>query len=287
MRHGRHRWVTDLDLFSRERIDQDPFYADFLRPRGYGWVAGHFIGIPGDRTLCFSVEKRFADGPLTPAEVSVLEAVRPHLDRAAVLAAESAFRMRRMVTLTLAAIGVPAAILSNRGGILDANEFFAGTAASWVGSDGPGRFRLAGQTSDRLFDEALQRLSGGHDLRVASFAVQGDESHQRAVVHLIPIRREARDIFTGAAALLVVNVAGGVELPPVDVLQMLLDLTPAEALIARSVARGATLREIADASDRSYETVRTQLKSILVKSGLRDQRDLVALVRAFGMPPGF
>ena len=285
-RLGRSRWMTDLDIFSREMIDKDPFYTEFLRPRGFGWVAANMVDIPHERALCFSVEKRFSDGPMTELELTALESVRPHLGRAALLAAESAFRMRRMVTLTLAAVGVPGAILSPRGRILDANDLFA-TAAEWIGSDGPGRFRLAGRKADLLFEEALQRLTGGHELSIASFAVRGEDPQQRAVVHLLPIRREARDVFTGAAALIVVNVAGSIELPPVDILQMLLDLTPAEAQIARNIAKGASVREVSGGSGRSYETVRTQLKSILAKSGLRDQRDLVALVRSFGMPPGF
>ena len=91
IRHGRHRWVIGLKLFSQEQNNEDPFYVEIRRPRGYGWVACQFTGTPGDRTLCFSVEKRFSAGPLTRAEVAVLEAIRPQLGLAAVLAAESAF----------------------------------------------------------------------------------------------------------------------------------------------------------------------------------------------------
>ncbi len=40
MRLGRHRWITDDEMFTPDVMDNSPFYRDFLRPRGYGGLPG-------------------------------------------------------------------------------------------------------------------------------------------------------------------------------------------------------------------------------------------------------
>jgi DNA-binding CsgD family transcriptional regulator len=60
------------------------------------------------------------------------------------------------------------------------------------------------------------------------------------------------------------------------------DLTPAEARVATSIAKGRTPEEIAVATRISVATVRAQIKSIFAKTDVRRQSELVALLR--GMP---
>src|SRR5262245_42285272 len=51
------RFLTDLDAFTAEQLDHDPFYTEFLRPRGLGWCVGTSIHAPSGDTLVFSIEK--------------------------------------------------------------------------------------------------------------------------------------------------------------------------------------------------------------------------------------
>jgi DNA-binding CsgD family transcriptional regulator len=55
-------------------------------------------------------------------------------------------------------------------------------------------------------------------------------------------------------------------------------LSPAEARLAGALASGSTLREHAEASKVAPSTLRTQLRQIFVKTGLRRQADLIALL---------
>ena len=55
-------------------------------------------------------------------------------------------------------------------------------------------------------------------------------------------------------------------------------LSPQEADIAIHLTEGRSLREIADNAERSYQTVRTQLKSIFFKIGVQRQSELIKLV---------
>ena len=68
--------------------------------------------------------------------------------------------------------------------------------------------------------------------------------------------------------------------PTAEVLQGLFDLTPAEARVARAIAERRTVEAIAGMLGVSRETVRTQLKSVLAKTGMARQADLAALLAA-------
>jgi DNA-binding CsgD family transcriptional regulator len=65
---------------------------------------------------------------------------------------------------------------------------------------------------------------------------------------------------------------------PAARLSRLYDLTPAEAQLAQQLAGGLDLREIAATSNRTMNTVRTQLKQVFRKTGARRQADLVRLM---------
>jgi DNA-binding CsgD family transcriptional regulator len=72
------------------------------------------------------------------------------------------------------------------------------------------------------------------------------------------------------------------DVPAAEVVQGLFDLTPAEARVARQIGRGRTVDEVATASGLSPGTVRGQVKSILGKTGLHRQAELIGLLR--GIP---
>jgi hypothetical protein len=62
---------------------------------------------------------------------------------------------------------------------------------------------------------------------------------------VVPIRLSARDIFVRCAAALVLAPVTLPQAPPVELVQSLFDLTPAEARVARSLASGKTVEDIA------------------------------------------
>jgi len=66
------------------------------------------------------------------------------------------------------------------------------------------------------------------------------------------------------------------------VLMQLFDLTPAEAGVARALAHGQALEDIAQALDISMHTVKTHLQKLFRKTGTRRQGELVAMLH--GVP---
>jgi len=68
--------------------------------------------------------------------------------------------------------------------------------------------------------------------------------------------------------------------PAVESVRVLFDLTPAEARMAVALTAEKTIEEAADEFGISVNTARTQVKSILSKTGVRRQTELVRLLSA-------
>jgi len=100
------------------------------------------------------------------------------------------------------------------------------------------------------------------------------------VAHIIPIRLSARDIFVRCGAALVLTPVNLPQAPPVELVQSLFDLTPAEARVARGLASGKTVDAIARDGGTSANTIRTHVRGVLEKTGCNRQVDIVALLTA-------
>lgn len=98
---------------------------------------------------------------------------------------------------------------------------------------------------------------------------------------MVPIARRPLAVdFSGARVLVfVVDPDAGFRSGAVD-LQRVLGLTPAEARCAIALAEGLAPKEIAEGLGVSYETVRSQLRSIYDKTGVRRQAALVRLIQS-------
>jgi DNA-binding CsgD family transcriptional regulator len=126
-----------------------------------------------------------------------------------------------------------------------------------------------------------EKLSRGRSEALAagcSRPLPRTETQPPAVVHLVPVRGNARDIFSHAAYFLVATSVDRSKVLNSETLQGLFDLSPAEARVARSLAAGHDVAATARQFDLGVETVRTHVKSVLSKCGMSRQTDLVASI---------
>ena len=149
--------------------------------------------------------------------------------------------------------------------------------------DGP-RFALADPAADRLLAEALQTLAAVGLASTRSIPVPATEAEPPAVAHVLPVKRSARDLFTAASAIVVITPLAQDRLPGLSVLEGLFDLTPAEARVARGITGCRTVEQIAAESGTSPQTVRSQLKSVMAKTGVNRQVELVRLLSGVALP---
>lgn len=268
-------FITDYDILTQDEIDAEPVYQDFLIPRGYGFGVGSNISSAVGDTIAIHCEGHFADGAILPAVVERLDGLRPHLARSALMSTRLAFERARTAVETLSALGLAACAVNQLGTVLVANAAFDAEAPLWT-TRGGNRIALLDRGANGLLYEAFSVI--GAEQGVRSLPVIAPAGGRPAVLHVVPIRRAAHDLFTRASAILVLTKASDAALPATPLLRALFDLTPAEAAIAAHIATGKTAEQIALADGKSIQTVRNQLKSVLKKTGCDRQVDLVRVL---------
>ncbi len=278
------RFLTDLDGFTLEEIEREPFYQEFLKPLGFGWCAGTTIRTPAGDTLVFTAERLLHKGPVERSALDLLDQLRPHLSRAAVLAARLGLERARASVEMLQVMGLPAAVLTPGGRVLAANQALAGGGTAMAIGAGD-RLVLASEAAQALLNEGLQAADDGGGVPAGrSIPLPGDAMGPPAVAHLLPLRGQGRDIFSGASALLFVTPVTPSKAPDVGVLEALFDLTPAEARVAGLLVEGRPVEAIARQQGVTENTVRMQLKAVFAKTGAGQQSQLVSLLAMPSFP---
>lgn len=147
-------------------------------------------------------------------------------------------------------------------------------------------FGIGAAPANAALKDALLRLAASVTPTVQSIAVPASAALPPSVVHLLPVRRAARDVLTGADDMLIVTEIGQQPAPDGAVLSSLFDLTPAEARIAASLATGATLAATAAALSISVSTTRSHLSAVFSKTGTARQAELVSLLSSMKIAGG-
>lgn len=282
IRGGYSGFVRDVDLYQRDVVAQLPMVRDFLRPRGYGWSVALATPVPSGETLLFSIENRWRDGPISDESMRVLEALRPHISRSALLTAKLRFERARSAVEAFSIAAIPAALVRVDGHVLAANDLFAAIGGQLtIGARD--RLRVAFGNSAKLIDDALSQASGPGGRRPPlSIAVPGDGERAPLVVHILPTEGAARDLFGARNALLLVTRLGASAVPETGLLRALFDLTPMEARVAQQLLAGDVGAETARRLGVGVATLKTHMKSVLRKTGFRRRVELVRFLS--GLP---
>lgn len=278
-------FTTDLEFFTPEARLEEPIYRDFLIPRGFGWGASTLIRSPCGDAFIFHAERSATAGPADSDTVARLDRLHPHLARAALLSARLELQRIEAAARVLEMVGLPAAVLGRNGRAMAGNRLFDGLVPVLF-QDRQARLTLVDAGADLLLGQAIAGLATAGNRTVRSIPVAAKHEQPPTIVHVLPIRGAANDIFASASAVVVVTPVVPRAVPTAEVIQGLFDLTPAEARIARAVGNGDSAAEIAAATGRAEATVRGQLKSILAKTGLHRQSELVGLLRGIPTPDG-
>jgi DNA-binding CsgD family transcriptional regulator len=188
----------------------------------------------------------------------------------------------RAAAQALALLGIPALVFSDNGKVLGANHLIEALNdfVLWRAND---RIALKDAGADTLLRDAVATADDDETPAVRSFPVRNEDSAM--IAHVVPVRGSARDILFRCAAMLMLTPVTRPEAPSVDLIRSLFDLTPAEARVARGLAAGQTVNDIATESGTSANTVRSHVKVVLTKVGYNRQADVVALLNGL-RPPG-
>jgi DNA-binding CsgD family transcriptional regulator len=277
-------FVQDQDVFTASEIETEPAFREVLAPRGYGTGIAATIFSPSGDTLVVHAEYAKGSGPAPPDLVKRLDRLRPHFARAVLLSARLAMQRVRAAVEALNMVGLPAAVLESGGRIAGCNSLFDVLIPSVV-EDMRSRVRLVDQAADKLLSEALRCGGRGSPTQLTqSIPIRASHDHPPFVLHIVPVKGAAHDIFQGAMSILILTPVVPKKVPTANVLQGLFDLTPSEAKLAALVAAGHQIREAAGLLGVTQATARSTLKRIFAKVGVVRQAELVSLLQGTALP---
>jgi DNA-binding CsgD family transcriptional regulator len=267
---------VDHDVWRDEDMRRDPYFQEFLRPRGVFFHAKIRIWCEPDERISLTLKRRIRFGPYELADVAKLDTVIPELHavfRVAqrLLDAETSGMLR-----ALHRRGDPLFELDTSGRVLRMHGGDVEHCGLLVRKQ---RLVAADHLEQSQLERAVSIASGAP--RRPALVPFTDARGERRFLQLVPVTGAARDVFVATAAIALVITPS--RRPAVanlfaEEIREALSLTAREAEIAALLAEGLSLAEIAERLRLGTGTARNHLKSIFEKSGTGRQGELIALL---------
>jgi DNA-binding CsgD family transcriptional regulator len=267
-------FMPDHAFFSSREIDRDPYYQEFLVPRGYGWNAAAELG----DGLLLSLKRGAKRGPYDETELATLNSVLPWL-RAASRVASMTWRSTLSSQLrVLERIDRGAILIDEHARVLDLNSCIE----LGDGLDIAGGSLQATRPADR---QRLHRYLAAildpdrlpsHDS--STLTISRPSGLRPWLLDAIACTDALRSLHSRAAALvLITDMERPVRLNR-DLLRDMFGLTSTEARLACQMVAGRSLQQAAASLNISEGHARQRLKAIFGKTGTARQVELVALL---------
>jgi DNA-binding CsgD family transcriptional regulator len=279
-------FLREIDVCDPGALADDPLYRDVLIPAGLGKSARIFVKAPTGDNLVLSWQREYGKDPFEDSLIAQLDLLRPHLARTMLTSARLQLERARATTDALEMLGLPALVFNDAGKVIAANSLIEALSGliHWRARD---RMAFTNLAVDALFKQASEAIDHNGATTPRSFVVRNDQGVSSMVGHVIPIRRDARDILAMCSGVLMLTPLTRAKAPPVELVQSLFDLTPAEARVARSLTTGKSIEQIAVESGVALATVRTQVRGVLEKTGCHRQAEVVSLFGGLTAPELF
>jgi DNA-binding CsgD family transcriptional regulator len=271
-------FVVLKDYFPPEFLSADPCRVRRLS-KGLDSEASAAIFMPTGEMVVFSFDKWRRDGAHDKTDIATLNAFYPHLARAGLMTARLGLERAAAATATLQMLGLPAAVLTAGGRVLSTNALLDGLTSLFM-PVAFGRMAIANVSANRLFQAAVEATTAKQPT-IRSIPIAETEEQPACIVHLVPLRRTAHDIFPGGDLIVAVSALKKSALVPSPaILNGLFDLTPAEAKFASALVSGRSVKHASRNLGITEASGRTYLARIFAKTGTHRQAELIALLAA-------
>lgn len=277
------RWYVDHEIIGRVAMGRSVFYQDFLRAFGLASIVA--TPLLRDKFVeCFLVFQ-YAPGASCRRHLHLLPpGMLSHLQRAVRLRRQFA-DVEERAALDLAILGaldLPLVVVDADGRIQAAT---ARAEAMLMQSPhltvrqhqivlgGEGGRRLRG-----LIRAACAACPTGGGISAADPADAA--SALQILVTPMPVPLAARYQLSRPLAMVLLHDPNAQSASHEALCQQVYALTPAEARVALGITRGATPKDLARDGGVALATVRSQLSSVLQKTGVRRQADLARMLNA-------
>jgi DNA-binding CsgD family transcriptional regulator len=268
----------DQDDYTVEELARDPYYQEFLRPKGVFWHANTILALGPDEYVELSLKRRLEFGPYRPEDRVLLNSVLPELHAVARIAKGVLDAETRGMSWLLGRRGGSIIELDSHGRVLPGQAAGEGNPACPVRIL---RGRLV--ADDRASQTAIDRAVASAVSRPGRLGVVAltNLEGRRYLLQVHPVPGRARDVFASATALalLIERDRDPASLrPDLSWIKSAYGLTDREAHVAALLAEGLDIEAIALRLGIRSNTARSYLKDALQKTGASRQAELVALL---------
>jgi DNA-binding CsgD family transcriptional regulator len=280
------------DFLSLEELFESRFYKEFLKPHGWLDRIGATLEKSATTFAACVVFRTEQQGPADEGARTRMQILVPHIRRAA--------QIGNVIDLHESKADSFAALFDSLAdGVLlvdaRARIVFANTAAQAMLADGNilrdagGKLSALDSAADRSLRSVFAAALGGD----AEVGVEGvalpllSKGDNQWLAHILPLtsgaRRRAGIEYSATAAVFVRNVQ--LDTPPLlKTVATLYRLTPRESRVLQALVEVGGVPAVADELGVSAATVRTHVKNLFEKTGMRRQADLVKLISGHQSP---
>lgn len=282
---------SGTDIVPLERLVETPFYKEWMAPQGWGDVLSANLDKSATSRAVFSVARHARDGLVDDEMRWRMGLLVPHVRRSVTVG--------RLIDLSR----VEAAAMADTLDGLQAGMFLVDCSGRLVHANASGRAMLdEGNVlhangklvaRDPQADEALRDVfsaAGKGDAALGSKQIAVHltaRDGQQFVTHVLPLtsgaRRQAGVSYSAVAAVFVQKSGPSTTLS-LEALAQQFSLTPAELRVLSAIIEIGGVPEVAPALKLSPATVRTHLRHVFEKTGVRRQADLVKLIASYPAP---
>ena len=276
--------VINQDLISDEEWAETEIYRDFLSHQGVFHVAGAVFGTRSDEIGIIAVHRPRHGKPFDDVAKHIINGLVAHAQRAIQL--HNRLNMadidRHGAGEILERSGTTILLVDRAGRLLHATgqgERFLQTSQEMTVV--AGRI-IATQLSinhqlARAIQTAVDTAAGTVQAPEGILAIPRKDGLPLAVL-VAPFAPRTRDFSLLDPAAIIMIRDPSTATPAAAAVREMFGLTPTEAGIAAALVHGKSLQEIAAANGVTFNTVRSQLKAITLKTGAKRQSDLIALI---------
>ena len=280
------------DILPLHQFLETPFYKEWMTPQGWGDVLSATLDKSATSRAVFTVARHARDGLVDDEMRARMRLLVPHVRRSVLIG--------KLVNLSR----VEAAAMADTLDGLQAGMFLVDGAGRLTHANASGRAMLSEGNVlhangklvalDAQGDEALRELllaAGNGDAALGERGVAvrlTARDGAQYVTHVLPLtsgaRRRAGQSYAAVAAVFV-QKAGHDASPGLEILAQQFELTPAEVRVLDAIMDDhGGVAEVARGLKLSPATVRTHLRHVFEKTGVRRQADLVKLMTSFPAP---
>ncbi len=271
---------VDQDLVSKDHIETSDYYRGFLDKFQNNWSAT--IGFTGpDDEWTLSLQRGNKRGPYEKHEQADLLRFIGPLSQAAALARSVAYTNATAAMDAYESVGCASFLINRFGRVARYNA-----QAQLLLGDGlelsNGTLRCSHPADNLALVKLLdgQRAAAGFDPHSPQFAIARREPKRPLVIRAVSLTGIAAMIFPSATTILLISDTE--KRPPptsADKLMKIFGLTATEAALVAHLEKERPLPEVATLMNISFETARTHLKRIFLKTQTQRQLELLMLVR--------